>query len=47
MRKHGLSSQADGFDGFLLSMFAVHLVQQSRLVSYMLPACHLPKCHLW
>lgn len=33
MRKHCLSNQADGFDGFLLTMFSAHLVQQSRLVS--------------
>ncbi|DBB01879.1 TPA: hypothetical protein ACH3X1_000480 [Trebouxia sp. C0004] len=31
MRKHDPSNLADGFGGFLVSMFAVHLVQQNRL----------------
>lgn len=31
--RHGPSSQADGMQGFLLSMLAVHLVQQRKLVS--------------
>lgn len=33
MRRQHLSGQPDGFNGFLMSMLAAHLVQQSRLVS--------------
>lgn len=33
MRRQHLSGQADSFNGFLISMLAAHLVQQSRLVS--------------